>query len=182
MIKDFLDARKKIIEGRGKVLTANLILENIYSGKTGASATRFYRLKVGGEFFFVKEIEKGMQGRKFIPGGENPHRQIKALEEAKKVIESNPGLGDYEVSVPHLAFSGSNRLFFVSEYQPSFTVEELRKSPELRKKNPGVVEQFDRDFKQLNGLMGKAGVGDFDGINVLYSPLRKKFIIIDVRW
>ena len=182
LIKNFFELRKEIIKGVGKVSIGNIVLENINSGKNGASATRFFKLNVGGELYFVKEIEKGKHGRMFSPQGEDPHRQLKALEVAKRVIEKNPRFRDWEVSVPHLAFSGSNKLFFVSEYSSGFNVEELRKSFELRKRHSGVVERFDSDYRELEGIMVEKGVGDFNDNNVLYSPLRKKFIIIDVRW
>ncbi len=180
LIERFLNLRRQINPGQ-EAFHGNLKVKDISHVAKGSTASRYYRLSDGNKTFFVKEVVQGQKGQKFYAGYDAPHKQLEAIEKARRVLKSNPAFSEFEVVNTHLIFSGKNNLFTVSDFISGISVLDIKSSPELFRKYHSQIEIFDSKFNRLAELLANEKVGDFAAQNVIFVPETGKFMIYDLR-
>ncbi len=114
IILDFMEARKQILSGKGKVRIGNMTVKGI--SKTGEVSTRIYRVIVGTfkpKILFVKEQWPGSQGKKFKPEWDLAEAQIQALKRAMTAVRR---IKTVKVVGYHLAWTEGEKSFLVTDF------------------------------------------------------------------
>jgi hypothetical protein len=180
LIERFLNLRRQINVGQ-EAFHGNLKVKDISHVARGSTASRYYKLNIGNKAFFVKEVVQGQKGQKFYAGYDAPHKQLEAIERAKQVLKNNLGFSEFEVVNTHLAFSGKNNLFAVSDFIDGVNVLDIKSSPDLLKQFQSQIKLFDLKVNRLSDLFKNAKIGDFAAHNVIFVPETEKFMIFDLR-
>lgn len=177
--KDFSKARAELLNGKTKVNFDYFSLEKL-NFSTG-SGTHFYKLSIGNKSFFVKEIVRGQEGKKFIPNFDDPRGQIDALLKAKTLISKTADFNDFFVAEPHFALSSENHLFLATDFYEGVKVKDILNSPKLKEKYP-LFKVIDFEYlHSLNKFLEKNKIFDFAAYNLIYVPQLKKIVIFDLR-
>jgi hypothetical protein len=172
VIRDFLIARKRILQGEDEVKTGHLTLERFKGNGNVHSA--LYKARVAGKTLFIKEQREGFQGESFRGYLDLAEPQIKSLHDARTKLQSIPGV---EVANYHLAWTSGNNSFLVTDFYKGEKIEwnsnENYYSQLTGKK---IGERVKRVIEILRGNFLDGTVNNF-----MYIPTRDTIVVFDLR-
>jgi len=179
LLKNFLEASRKTAPQK-KVSSGNLELTNVSEQFHGNTATQYFLARVGGKRYLVKETQRAKVGKNFSPTYDAPHAQIAALQKTEELLRKKEEFNEIIVAKPMFALNRRDTLYLATEYYPGFTIAEIERSVELQKQFPFIIPYLPI-LGRMNKYLEANGIVDAVANNVIWSPIIKKFVIVDVR-
>lgn len=178
VLRDFLNARKQILEGTKSVRIGNIVFEkfsvDLSDPHSGNVHSVLYKVSDGTRILFVKEQNPAIFNKRAPDASDFGPAQVYALMIAKPIIES---LG-CEVINFYFARRFEKISFFVSDFYDLNTVSFLRRSIIFKLKK---YYRLKRKIKEVELALKKVGVGHVGINSCFYDKKTDKLIFFDLR-
>jgi hypothetical protein len=179
LLKNFLLAAKESKKA-STVKIGGIELTNITNEFQGSTSTHRFLVKLGGQRYIIKETTRKQIGANFNPEFDAAHNQAEVMRTAEALLRKKPEFESFSVAKPIFALNRKDSMYLATEYYPGFTMEEILKSPELRAKFP-FIEHSRPQINRVTAYLQKNGIHDLNDSNILWSPLLKRFMLLDLR-
>jgi hypothetical protein len=177
LFHDFNEARRQIMLGAKKVNVGKMKVSLL--NFTGTTATRIYKVEIFSKNYFIKEIQRGHEGRNFNPKQDGAYNQLKTLEKARNLLKGKLKYRMFKIAIPHAAFNLKNHLFLVTDFYMGQPIKWVKEDSRFKSEN-GFNISRDR-FIDFSEFLLENGIGDAQPKNMMYDIKRKKVIVFDLR-
>lgn len=155
IIRDFMEARKKLEAGFGPTIRVGIIMVTELDRKIGHAET--YRVEIGNRVLFVK------RGYAKIFYWDQGTAQFMAYRKLEKMLTKNIELAKY-----HFGWSDRERVFIVTDFYDLERIE-----------SQSIPEGLEKEFKRFAEKAKTAGISEIVNRNAFHDKRRNKIIVFD---
>lgn len=171
MIKNFLAAREELFRGKPIIAMGSCVVERLR--RAGNAHSFLYAVQAGNKVFFVKETNHHHLGELFVPELDLAHHQIDVLDQAHELVSQSLRFqSHFEITRYHFAWANGLDSFLVTDYYPGDT---------LSRGTAGIPTTIKEMIPGFERFLRDHGFLDLHRDNLLWSPERKKVVVLDLR-